>query len=207
MRKSNTPRHRRLLRHEKRLSRSGFASIAGVDEAGRGPLAGPVVAGAVILREHDFTATIDDSKKLSAKNRERAYEEIVRKAFFGIGIVDEQTIDRINIHRATLRAMELAIANLQVPPDYIIVDGNVRFRALCPVEPVVKGDSKCLSIAAASIIAKVTRDRIMMEYHGQYPQYGFSRHKGYATLGHRKAIQKHGISPIHRKSFSSTENR
>lgn len=205
MRRSNTPRHRRLLRHERRLGKSGFRSVAGVDEAGRGPLAGPVVAGAVILKSDSFKATIDDSKKLSAKKRERAYKEILEKCVVGIGIVDEKTIDEINIYRATIRAMELAVADLQVPPDYIIVDGNMKFNANCPVDPIVKGDSKSLSIAAASIVAKVTRDAIMIRFDDQYPQYGFRRHKGYATRTHREALRKHGRSPIHRMTFSLTE--
>ena len=204
MKRSNTPTRRRLLRHEKRLSKSGYRLIAGVDVAGRGPLAGPVVAGAVILKDLSFKATVDDSKKLSAKKRETAYGEILKKAIVGIGIVDEKEIDRINIYRATLKAMALAVSNLTIPPDYIIVDGNMKLNAPCPVEPIVAGDSKSLSIAAASIIAKVTRDRLMLKYHEKYPQYGFARHKGYATRGHKEALKKNGPCPIHRKSFSPT---
>jgi ribonuclease HII len=201
-RRSRTPRRRRLLRHEERLSRSGFRLIAGVDEAGRGPLAGPVVAGAVILKSLRFRCRVDDSKALSASQRETAYREIVDNAFVGVGIVDEGVIDRINIYQATLSAMCRAVANLPVPPDVIMVDGNMHPRINCPVEPIVKGDSESLSIAAASIVAKVTRDRIMIGYDRAYPQYGFARHKGYGTPQHKAALRAHGRSPIHRVSFS-----
>ena len=192
---------RRLLLHEKRLNKSGYWLVAGIDEAGRGPLAGPVVASAVILKSRVFSATIDDSKKLSAKKREKAYLEIFKKAIVGVGIVDEKTIDKINIYRATIKAMEMAIANLEIPPDYIIVDGRVKLSTKCPHKCIVKGDSKSLSIAAASIIAKVTRDHLMVEYDKVYPQYGFAKHKGYGTRFHCSALKKHGPSPIHRFSF------
>lgn len=200
-RRSNTLKLKRLLSREKRLSSSGYRLIAGIDEAGRGPLAGPVVASAVILKAFDFRADIDDSKKLSAKKRERAFHEIRKKAFVGVGIVDEKTIDKINIYRATIKAMELAIADLEIPPDYVLVDGRVKLATKCPTKCITKGDSKCLSIAAASIIAKVTRDSLMVEYHEKYPQYGFSRHKGYPTKFHKTALKNHGPSPIHRISF------
>lgn len=194
-------RPKNLLLHERRLSRSGYRSIAGVDEAGRGPLAGPVVAGAVILKDLSFKERIDDSKKLSPKRRDRAYKEIFEKAIVGIGVVDEKTIDRINILRATKKAMALAIKNLEIPPDYVIVDGIVKVSTRSPIKCIVKGDSKSLSIAAASIIAKVTRDNLMLRYHRLYPQYGFARHKGYPTRDHKKALKAHGPSPIHRYSF------
>lgn len=172
-----------------------------MDEAGRGPLAGPVVASAVILRDSSFKYDIDDSKKLSEKSREKAYEEILEKADVGIGIVDERTIDRINIHRATKKAMELAVAKLPKNPDYVIVDGIMKIATRCPIKTIIGGDSKCLSIAAASIIAKVTRDRIMLWYDSIYPQYGFSRHKGYPTRAHKAALKTHGPSPLHRNSY------
>lgn len=197
-RRSNT---RALLIHERALNNSGYRKIAGVDEAGRGPLAGPVVAGAVILQRTKFNVRIDDSKKLSAAQRNKAFIEIVKGAVVGIGIVDENTIDRINIYQATKKAMQIAIANLTIPPDYIIVDGRMKISTRCPLKCIIGGDSKSLSIAAASIIAKVTRDRIMTEYDGIYPQYGFARHKGYGTKRHMAAIKLHGPSPIHRKSF------
>jgi ribonuclease HII len=152
-----------------------------VDEAGRGPLAGPVVAAAVILKTFNFSSRIDDSKKLSPKNRERAYAEIMKKAFVGVGIIDEKIIDRINIYQATKRAMHAALSNLKQTPEYVIVDGNIRLATACPVKCIPGGDAKSMSIAAASIVAKVTRDRIMDKYDADYPQYGFSRHKGYGT--------------------------
>ena len=201
MRRSNIIKSKRLLSHERRLSRSGYRFIAGIDEAGRGPLAGPVVAGAVILKTTDFTCEIDDSKKLSAKKRDIAYRQIIKKAHVGIGIVDEKTIDSVNIYRATIKAMEMALGNIGIPADYVIVDGNMKLPAKCPVRSIIGGDSKSLSIAAASIIAKVTRDRIMEKYHEIYPQYGFFRHKGYPTKAHKKALIEYGPSPIHRRSF------
>lgn len=190
-----------LLSRELRLSKAGYRLIAGVDEAGRGPLAGPVVASAVILKERVFESIIDDSKKLSKGQREKAFAEILKKAFVGIGIVDEKVIDEINILKATKRAMESALSNLNIPPDIIIVDGRVNIDSPCPVKCIIKGDAKFISIAAASIIAKVTRDRIMRDYDAQFPQYGFARHKGYPTRSHKSALRAHGPSPIHRKSF------
>jgi len=144
---------------------------------------------------------VNDSKKLSSAQRERAYREILEKSVVGVGIVDEKTIDDINIYRATMKAMEIALANLSVPPDYILVDGNMKIRSRCGSRCIVSGDSKSLSIAAASIVAKVTRDRLMVEYDRVYPQYGFSRHKGYPTRAHKESLKAHGPSPIHRRSF------
>ncbi|MFH1189546.1 MAG: ribonuclease HII [Candidatus Omnitrophota bacterium] len=192
---------KKLLSHEKRLLKSGYRLIAGVDEAGRGPLAGPVVAGAVILNDFRFKERIDDSKKLSAKMRERAYREILRKAVVGVGIVDEKVIDEINIYQATIRAMSAALTNLGILPDYVIVDGNVRIPAKCPVKCIIRGDSSSLSIACASIVAKVTRDLIMVKYDKAFPQYGFARHKGYPTRTHKAALRSCGASPIHRRAF------
>lgn len=189
------------MAYEKRLNSSGYERIAGLDEAGRGPLAGPVVAGAVILNSVDFKEEIDDSKKLSARKREKAYSEILKKAIVGVGIVDEKKIDKLNIYRATIRAMKMALDDLEIPPDYVIVDGNMKVPTRCPVRCIVRGDSRSLSIAAASIIAKVTRDRIMLDYDRRYPQYGFARHKGYPTRGHKQAIKSYGVCPIHRRSF------
>jgi ribonuclease HII len=190
-----------LLAHERKLNSLGYEIIAGVDEAGRGPLAGPVVAGAVILTSLDFSEDIDDSKKLTPKKRDKAYFEIMSKAIVGVGMVDEKTIDEINIYRATIKAMEMAIANLSISPEYVIVDGRMRLVTKCPLKCIIRGDSESLSIAAASIIAKVTRDRLMLKYHEEYPQYGFDRHKGYGTKMHKIALQNHGPSPIHRFSF------
>ena len=201
--RSNT---RTLLLHERKISKSGYTRIAGVDEAGRGPLAGPVVAGAVILKDFKFKERIDDSKKLSAKKREKAYREILKKSIVGVGIIDEKTIDDINIYQATKKAMQLAIANLGIAPDYVIVDGKMKITTKCPLRCIVSGDSKSLSIAAASIVAKVTRDRLMVEYDLVYPQYGFARHKGYGTKAHIEALNNHGPSPIHRNSFHPVKN-
>ena len=191
----------KLLRHEKRLKRSGYRLIAGVDEAGRGPLAGPVVACAVILKDFDFAARINDSKKLTPKKRETAFREIMEKAIVGIGIVSEKDIDVLNIHKATIKAMEGAIWNLKIPPDCIIVDGKVRIASSCPVTCIVRGDSESLSIAAASIVAKVSRDELMRRFDSQFPRYGFARHKGYPTREHKRALKIHGPSPLHRMSF------
>lgn len=201
-RRSNTRKALlRLLKFERRLSSSGHRLIAGVDEAGRGPLAGPVVAASCILKTFDFACEINDSKQLSKKKREIAYREILKKAIVGVGIIDEKTIDEINIYQATLRAMEMAIQNLDIPPDYVIVDGRMKIVTKCPVKCIVKGDCRSLSIAAASIIAKVTRDRLMVKYDEEYPQYGFARHKGYGTRLHKATLKKFGPSPIHRYSY------
>ncbi len=160
-----------------------------------------MVACAAILKSFDFSCRIDDSKKLSPKARETAYAEILKNAVVGVGIVDEKKIDEINIYRATLKAMEMAVANLRIPPDYVIVDGRMKLATKCPIQCIIRGDSQSISIAAASIIAKVTRDRIMREYDGQYPQYGFGRHKGYGTRIHKQALKDFGPSPIHRFSY------
>jgi ribonuclease HII len=201
MKKSNMLGSNRLLLHERRLGKSGYKFIAGVDEAGRGPLAGPVVACAVILPKKAFKAKIDDSKKLSQKNREIAFKEILKRSVVGIGVVNEKCIDRINIYQATKQALELAISDLKIKPDYVLVDGNMKPQAACHVKSIVGGDSKSLSIAAASIIAKVTRDGMMRSYDRVYPKYGFARHKGYCTRAHEKALKQHGPCPIHRFTF------
>lgn len=191
----------RISLGEERNRASGFRFIAGVDEAGRGPLAGPVVAASVILKEFDFTARIDDSKKLSASVREEAYQQILKKAIVGIGIVSEDIIDRINIHRATLLAMEEAVLNLGRVPGLLLIDGNMRLRLPYPQIGIINGDECCLSIACASIVAKVTRDRLLRFYDGLFPEYGFSRHKGYGTKTHIAALKDRGFSPIHRRTF------
>ena len=194
-----------LLQYETEAEEKGFKVIAGIDEAGRGPLAGPVVASAVILKRTDFVERIDDSKKLSHIQRLRAYHEILNKAVIGTGIISNEIIDEINIYKATLRAMEEAVLNLKVSPDYILIDGNMKPKVACHSLSIIKGDSKSLSIASASIIAKVTRDNIMMEYNKSYPEYGFARHKGYPTKEHVKKIREYGLSPIHRRSFKCGE--
>ena len=180
---------------------------AGIDEAGRGPLAGPVVAAAVILPAGCELAGIDDSKKLSEASRKEAWEAITETAVaYGIGIVEHDVIDRINILRAALRAMEIAVENLQTRPDFLLIDGNQGLSLLVPQETIVKGDARCSSIAAASILAKVTRDSIMVRYHEIYPQYNFGSHKGYATREHLDALKQHGPCPIHRRTFSGVLN-
>lgn len=191
-----------MLYYERKLIRQGKKRIAGVDEAGRGPLAGPVVAAAVILREFKFKNRIADSKALTRISREKAYEEIVLKAHVGIGVVGEKEIDGINILKATLKAMELAVYDLALKPDFLLIDGNISPELPHPKKPIIDGESHSLSIACASIIAKVTRDFIMSYYDLLYPGYGFGRHKGYGTKFHFYAIRKLGPSPIHRRSFT-----
>jgi ribonuclease HII len=179
--------------------------ICGVDEAGRGPFAGPVVAGAVILSLDDPEREIlylNDSKKLSEKKREALYDEIMEKAVsVGVGIVERDVIDEINILQATFLAMQKAIAALDPQPDFILADAVSIPKIQIPQEGIVKGDAKSVSIAAGSIIAKVTRDRIMYEYDKLYPEYGFASHKGYGTKAHIEAIKEYGMLDIHRRSF------
>jgi len=200
--------------HETEAKKNGFRFVFGVDEAGRGPLAGPVVASAVCLKDHHFSCRIDDSKKLSAKAREKAFDEITHQAYVGIGIISESGIDEINILNATFLAMEIAVNRLtdqlslhtNVEPSIkdiqILVDGNA-FKTKLPYQykTIVGGDASSLSIACASIIAKTYRDRIMDQYDRIYPQYGFRQHKGYPTQAHRLAISTHGPSLIHRRTF------
>lgn len=183
----------------------GIRPIAGVDEAGRGPWAGPVVAAAVILGPEKIPANIDDSKFLDEEARAYLYRRIMKVAAVGVGIADVERIDRQNILIATLWAMAQAISNLSAVPKLVLVDGNKAPRVKMGVRTIVKGDAKCLSIAAASIVAKVTRDRMMIEYARQYPGYGFERHKGYGTEEHQAAIQKLGVSALHRRSFKPVQ--
>ena len=177
-----------------------------MDEAGRGPLAGPVVASAVIVRDFSFSSTVNDSKKMSAKAREKAYEEILLKCVVGIGIVDCRMIDKIDIFQATLRAMEEAVMKLGEIPGVILVDGpkapNLPFKQV----PIVDGDAISFSIACASVVAKVTRDRMMEYYAKEFPQYGFEKHKGYGTRDHIEAIKKNGPCKIHRRSFEPVKS-
>ena len=205
---------RDMLPYERRCKKAGKEFIIGVDEAGRGPLAGPVVAAAVCLRRHTFKNRIDDSKRLSAAQRHAAYLEIVPNSFFGIGIVNELVIDRVNILVATQLAMEQAIAQLigrvrDIRPEtvQVLIDGPVKLNLGYPMTCIIRGDQKVLSIAAASILAKVTRDRIMDIYDRIFPCYGFAQHKGYPTVRHRMAIRKFGKSRIHRMSFCGVKNQ
>ena len=190
-----------LLHTENRISVSGRI-VAGVDEAGRGCLAGPVVAGAVILDENRPIHGLRDSKTLSEKRRNELFEQIREKALaYSIGITGAAEIDRINILQAALLAMEKAVLSLGKEPDCLLIDGNSKTSLPIEQKAIIKGDSKCASIAAASIVAKVTRDRIMTEIEMEYPGYGFSRHKGYPTKEHLGALRNLGPCPIHRKSF------
>ena len=180
----------------------GFQFIAGLDEAGRGPLAGPVVAAAVVLPPTRIMKGIDDSKVLSPEQRETALSLIQRRALgVGVGIVETEEIDRLNILRASLKAMELAVESLPRRPDYLFIDGLHCLSLSIEQQAIPKGDGRCLSIAAASIVAKVTRDRLMVTYHQEYPEYNFAKHKGYGTREHFQAIQKYGCCPLHRQSF------
>lgn len=191
-----------MLSFETMARRQGFLTIAGVDEAGRGPLAGPVVAAAVILPEGHRIAGVNDSKKLSAQQRNTLYDTIMNEAVsVGVGISDSETVDRINILQATLRAMESAVAGLMPQPDCLLIDGISKTALRIEQKTIKKGDSLSLSIAAASIIAKVTRDRMMEAYDGLYPGYGFAGHKGYGSASHMAAIASLGPTPIHRLTF------
>lgn len=179
-----------------------YTAICGVDEAGRGPLAGPVVAGAVIFPKDVDILYINDSKKLSAKKRQELYDVIQQKALAcAVGIASAQEIDALNILQATYEAMRRAIGGLSIAPDIILADAVVIPNVTTKQVGIIKGDAKSISIGAASILAKVTRDRMMVEYDAQYPGYGFAKHKGYGTAEHYAAIKKLGASPIHRMSF------
>ena len=187
---------------EKKAFQKGFSKIAGIDEAGRGPLAGPVVSAAVIIPNSLQISGISDSKKLTPKKRDYLYEKIYDLAVsVGIGIVDPFEIDRINILQAALLSMAMAVENLAPQPDCLLIDGTFLISSALPQEAIPKGDALSVSIAAASIVAKVTRDRLMERYHQDYPQFGFSKHKGYPTKAHKEAIRKFGCCLIHRKSF------
>ena len=193
-----------LKQIEKEIYETGIGTICGIDEAGRGPLAGPVVVAAVIMPKDSMIEGVNDSKKLSEKKREALYDEIINESIaYGIGIIDQKEIDEINILNATKKGLTTAIKELKVKPQRILVDALTGIDTLgIPYTPIIKGDAKCYSIAAASIIAKVTRDRIMREWDKIYPQYGFEKHKGYGTAMHITAIKEYGICPLHRKSFT-----
>jgi len=176
--------------------------IAGVDEAGRGPLAGPVVAAAVIFDDNTIIEKINDSKKLTEKARNILFDEILKKSIsYGIGIINNNEIDEINILQASLKAMKIACNKLQIEPDLILIDGNKSFYTHIRTKTIVKGDAKSQSIAAASILAKVTRDRIMEKYALDFPEYNWKKNKGYPTKEHRDAVKKFGATKLHRKTF------
>lgn len=199
----------KLLFYEKQLQAQGFGRIAGVDEAGRGPLAGPVVAAACILPQGLFLEGLNDSKKLTAAQRELLFLQLTThpQVQYGLGIVEAETIDRINILQATFLAMQQAVANLAIIPDHLLIDGNQKPLFSIPASSLIKGDSLSLSIAAASVLAKVTRDRLLDALDEKWPQYGFKKHKGYGTASHVAAIQKWGPCPSHRKSFEPIKSQ
>lgn len=192
----------RMAQFENEARNDGFLQIAGIDEAGRGPLAGPVVAAACILPDDYMILGLDDSKKLSASKREVLYEEILTHAIsYSIVRIEPEVIDRINILEATKNAMIQCITDLEIKPDIVLVDAVDLKRIAMPCKPIIKGDALSNSIAAASILAKVFRDRIMCEYDGMFPGYGFLKHKGYGTAQHYEALRSLGVCPIHRHSF------
>lgn len=188
---------------EEDIYNSGVNYICGIDEAGRGPLAGPVVVATVIMPRDSMIEGVNDSKKVSEKKREALYDLITKEAIsYGVGIIDQKEIDRINILNATKEGLTMAVKELSPKPDIIIVDALNKIDTLgIPYKSIIKGDAKCYSISAASIIAKVTRDRIMRQWDEIYPQYGFAKHKGYGTASHIQAIKDYGPCPLHRKSF------
>jgi len=191
-----------LMEYETKAANQGFRNISGVDEAGRGPLAGPVVAAAVIFSPNIDIVDLDDSKKLSPKKREELFPKIQERATaYGVAVIGHKIIDEINILQAARLAMKQAVDQLNPIPDLLLIDGNQKIESSIDQWAIVKGDSKSLSIAAASVLAKVTRDRIMDDYHKLYPQYAFNRHKGYGTKLHRTLIQEYGPCPIHRSKF------
>lgn len=180
----------------------GFKTVCGIDEAGRGPLAGPVCAAAVILPLDLEIEGLNDSKKLSEKKREALYDIITEKAVaYSIALVDEKTIDEINILQATFKAMRNAVEGLSVKPDIALIDGNQKPGLSIEQRTIVKGDAKSMSVAAASILAKVTRDRLMIKLDEEYPEYQFAKHKGYGTKLHYECLEKYGVSPVHRRTF------
>lgn len=189
---------------ENDLHKKGFKNICGIDEAGRGPLAGPVVVAGVIMPENSMIEGVNDSKKVSEKKRELLYEKIIEEAIaYEVAIIGQDVIDEINILNATKKGVTKVIEGFTEKPNLIIIDAlNGIDTKQIPYESIIKGDAKCYSIAAASIIAKVTRDRIMKEWDEIYPQYGFSKHKGYGTAMHIQAIKEYGLTPIHRRSFT-----
>lgn len=188
---------------EREITALGYAHICGVDEVGRGPLAGPVVCAAAIMPYDDIVIGVDDSKKLTAKSREHLAAQIQEKAIaYNICRVEPQVIDEINILQATRLCMKHAVEGLSVPADFCITDGNMTLDIAIPQRSVIKGDALCYSIGAASILAKVYRDNLMREYAGMYPQYGFESNVGYGSAAHIEAIKKYGLTPIHRRSFT-----
>ena len=205
MKEKEEERLKQLKEYENQLRSKGFEFICGIDEAGRGPLAGPVVVASVIMPADSIIEGVNDSKKVSEKKREKLYDLILEEAIsYGVGIIGQDEIDDINILNATKKGLTMSLKELDKKPDLIIVDALTHIDTLgIPYESIIKGDAKCYSISAASIIAKVTRDRIMREWDKVYPQYGFATHKGYGTAAHIAAIKEYGLCPIHRRSFTT----
>lgn len=203
MKEKEEQRLNMLKQYENDLRNKGYKYICGIDEAGRGPLAGPVVVASVIMPANSIIEGVNDSKKVSEKKREKLYDLILEEAIsYGVGIIGQDEIDEINILNATKKGLTMSLQELTQKPDLIIVDALTHIDTLgIPYESIIKGDAKCYSISAASIIAKVTRDRIMREWDKVYPQYGFAQHKGYGTSAHINAIKEFGPCPLHRKSF------
>ena len=193
-----------LKQIENDLYEKGFKNICGIDEAGRGPLAGPVVVASVIMPKDSMIEGVNDSKKVSEKKREKLYDLIIEEAIsYSVAIIDQDIIDEINILNATKQGVTKCVEELKIKPDLILVDALTHINTKgIPYDSIIKGDAKCYNIAAASIIAKVTRDRIMRQWDEIYPQYGFINHKGYGTAKHIEAIKKYGLTPIHRRSFT-----
>ncbi|MCR8967350.1 ribonuclease HII [Streptococcus zalophi] len=199
--KNELKRLEQMLSYERNLYQKGFSLICGIDEVGRGPLAGPVVAAAVILPENTLIAGLNDSKKIPKKKHHSIYQKVMESALaVGIGIIDNKAIDDINIYQASKLAMLDAVSKLEITPDFLLIDA-MTLDCDIPQEAIIKGDSKSLSIAAASIVAKVTRDQLMNDYHSQYPLYDFNSNAGYGTKKHLDALKAYGITPIHRQTF------
>ncbi|MBS4170865.1 ribonuclease HII [Neochlamydia sp. AcF95] len=207
--KRETKRLLSLTVFEEEARQQGYQVIAGIDEAGRGPLAGPVVAAACIIPVGLLIPEVNDSKQLSSDKRTELYNILTRHdaIHYGIGVIDSPTIDKINIYQATIAAMLKAVAQLSLEPHFLLVDGLKLPHPSIPTQKIIKGDTKSQSIAAASIIAKVTRDRLMIEYHQKWPLYGFDQHKGYGTAKHLEALNLHGVCPIHRQSFGPVRDQ
>ena len=204
MKEKEEERLKNLKEIEKDLIKKGFKNICGIDEAGRGPLAGPVVVAGVIMPEDSMIEGVNDSKKVSEKKRELLYDKIIEEAIsYSIAVIGQDVIDDINILNATKEGVTKVVEGFDVKPDLILVDAleHINTKGI-PYEPIIKGDAKCYSIAAASILAKVTRDRIMRQWDEIYPEYGFAKHKGYGTKAHMEAISEYGLTPIHRRSFT-----
>jgi len=195
-----------MLRYEKELYQAGHLAIAGIDEVGRGPLAGPVVAAAVILPPGCKIKGLNDSKKIPKKKHQEIYQTVMNKALaVGVGLIDNEIIDQVNIYEATKLAMKEALSKLSFKPDYLLIDA-MKLDVEIPQESIIKGDANSLSIAAASIVAKVTRDKLMADYDKKFPGYDFAQNAGYGTKSHLQGLERHGVTPIHRKTFEPVKS-